>query len=120
MTGTRRQVLSYKIAGGWAKALERLRKSNNTVHRDEGVAALRAGRPLEAIDALRRHLAVRPHDGHSWVRLGNALKDTGRYDEAEAAYERGCKLKPRSSNACLLYTSPSPRDRQKSRMPSSA
>ena len=25
-----------------------------------------------------------------------------------------------SSNACLLYTSPSPRDRQKSRMPSSA
>ena len=24
------------------------------------------------------------------------------------------------SNACLLYTSPSPRDRQKSRMPSSA
>ena len=25
-----------------------------------------------------------------------------------------------SSSACLLYTSPSPRDRQKSRMPSSA
>ena len=25
-----------------------------------------------------------------------------------------------SSNSCLLYTSPSPRDRQKSRMPSSA
>ena len=25
-----------------------------------------------------------------------------------------------STNACLLYTSPSPRDRQKSRMPSSA
>ena len=28
--------------------------------------------------------------------------------------------KPASYNACLLYTSPSPRDRQKSRMPSSA
>ena len=27
---------------------------------------------------------------------------------------------PSYSNACLLYTSPSPRDRQKSRMPSSA
>ena len=27
---------------------------------------------------------------------------------------------PASDNACLLYTSPSPRDRQKSRMPSSA
>ena len=29
----------------------------------------------------------------------------------------GINLQP---NACLLYTSPSPRDRQKSRMPSSA
>src|SRR5665213_4049245 len=27
---------------------------------------------------------------------------------------------PRDSKTCLLYTSPSPRDRQKSRMPSSA
>ena len=27
---------------------------------------------------------------------------------------------PPSSDTCLLYTSPSPRDRQKSRMPSSA
>ena len=29
-------------------------------------------------------------------------------------------LKKRVSSYCLLYTSPSPRDRQKSRMPSSA
>ena len=29
-------------------------------------------------------------------------------------------LKKMSGTACLLYTSPSPRDRQKSRMPSSA
>ena len=27
---------------------------------------------------------------------------------------------PKNANVCLLYTSPSPRDRQKSRMPSSA
>ena len=32
----------------------------------------------------------------------------------------GSQLQPTSTNACLLYTSPSPRDRQKSRMPSSA
>ena len=33
-----------------------------------------------------------------------------------------CDLKPRHTllEVCLLYTSPSPRDRQKSRMPSSA
>ena len=29
-------------------------------------------------------------------------------------------IKKHKTNACLLYTSPSPRDRQKSRMPSSA
>ena len=29
-------------------------------------------------------------------------------------------LQPECDSACLLYTSPSPRDRQKSRMPSSA
>ena len=31
-----------------------------------------------------------------------------------------CKTAPNTPNTCLLYTSPSPRDRQKSRMPSSA
>ena len=30
------------------------------------------------------------------------------------------KSNPNTPNTCLLYTSPSPRDRQKSRMPSSA
>ena len=32
----------------------------------------------------------------------------------------GLKKRTESSYVCLLYTSPSPRDRQKSRMPSSA
>ena len=39
------------------------------------------------------------------------------------AYRRanpGSKLKTAVTGNCLLYTSPSPRDRQKSRMPSSA
>ena len=34
--------------------------------------------------------------------------------------ENGAVLKTRIQKDCLLYTSPSPRDRQKSRMPSSA
>ena len=37
------------------------------------------------------------------------------YNESKA-----CDLKVFNSKDCLLYTSPSPRDRQKSRMPSSA
>ena len=38
---------------------------------------------------------------------------------AAASYEAR-KFGVRSAMSCLLYTSPSPRDRQKSRMPSSA
>ena len=43
--------------------------------------------------------------------LTNAEASTG----LKAALEKGAR-----SAVCLLYTSPSPRDRQKSRMPSSA
>ena len=45
---------------------------------------------------------------------------------AKSAQQRGhnvkvvCPDQERSATGCLLYTSPSPRDRQKSRMPSSA
>ena len=35
-------------------------------------------------------------------------------------YEEICKRLKRKPNSCLLYTSPSPRDRTRSRMPSSA
>ena len=48
-------------------------------------------KPLEAVDALREVVRINPK-------------------RTEAYYIQGC----------LLYTSPSPRDRQKSRMPSSA
>ena len=39
-------------------------------------------------------------------------------DKAVSRWERGLGFP--DINTCLLYTSPSPRDRQKSRMPSSA
>ena len=52
--------------------------------------------------------------------LNDPLEDnkstTHIWDEAEAEFE----MPPGITNTCLLYTSPSPRDRQKSRMPSSA
>ena len=40
--------------------------------------------------------------------------------EAETTPEPQVSVQPAPPKACLLYTSPSPRDRQKSRMPSSA
>ena len=45
---------------------------------------------------------------------GGSVKDRAALAIIEDAEKKG-KLRP-----CLLYTSPSPRDRQKSRMPSSA
>ena len=35
-------------------------------------------------------------------------------------FVRPARVEPATDDICLLYTSPSPRDRQKSRMPSSA
>ena len=46
------------------------------------------------------------HKGAYWLIVDRLLADLG--------------LEQLSDNCCLLYTSPSPRDRQKSRMPSSA
>ena len=48
---------------------------------------------------------------------GRAAAEEETPDEADAEPAPAAKAKPK---ACLLYTSPSPRDRQKSRMPSSA
>ena len=42
------------------------------------------------------------------------------FDHIVRLYQSTPKWRKKAANTCLLYTSPSPRDRQKSRMPSSA
>ena len=60
-------------------------------------------------------LSLRKEDAqHDWYIVDASDKILGRLATKIADRIRG-KDKP-----CLLYTSPSPRDRQKSRMPSSA
>ena len=55
--------------------------------------------------------------GHAAPEYKFYIAEGGRkYHKIVMEYENG----QRSVHACLLYTSPSPRDRQKSRMPSSA
>ena len=56
-----------------------------------------AGKHEDAIEAFKKALHENPDYISAYLSLGNAY-----------------------GNTCLLYTSPSPRDRQKSRMPSSA
>ena len=46
--------------------------------------------------------------------------DSATLRENVVSLARNIGYTPKSRKACLLYTSPSPRDRQKSRMPSSA
>ena len=73
----------------------------------------------EALDEL---YAAKPEDFTALrTKLAAAAKKSG---DAEAARRISGSRKPTAAawvvNACLLYTSPSPRDVEESRMPSSA
>ena len=79
----------------------------------------------------REIIARRPDMSLAYEHLGFISWDAGRPDEAIATLRQAVvagaanamiesKLGMYLSETCLLYTSPSPRDRQKSRMPSSA
>ena len=48
------------------------------------------------------------------------IQPPGVDQEDKTIHEKMYKIATAKYNPCLLYTSPSPRDRQKSRMPSSA
>ena len=54
------------------------------------------------------------------LRIANNNSLIGTPYEVKSLKEFKFVLRARKGNTCLLYTSPSPRDRQKSRMPSSA
>ena len=47
-------------------------------------------------------------------------KKTGKHSKPQSAQKRRQNAKPAVPQTCLLYTSPSPRDVEESRMPSSA
>ena len=58
----------------------------------------------------------------NWVQMAVVISHDGSDKEKEMFENRGVNITPhiRKMNTCLLYTSPSPRDRTRSRMPSSA
>ena len=60
-------------------------------------------------------------DPEQHLELGNWYLQKGLIDDAITEYREVSRLLPPDhSKLCLLYTSPSPRDRTRSRMPSSA
>ena len=56
------------------------------LHVDLGVALGRAGRGQQAIDALRRAVALKPDLPQAWRELGDHLMAAGEQDAADAAY----------------------------------
>src|SRR5664280_2850541 len=79
------------------------------------------GRFEEALDCFEKALALDPHNAAVWTNKGVSLTKLGRNKEAMYCCDKALELDPRNAGAwfCLLYTSPSPRDRTRSRMPSS-
>ena len=70
--------------------------------------------PVEGV--VMTHTYTQPHYHQTQVLVDHSLAPpTKNIDPFPIGY-----MTPRKPNTCLLYTSPSPRDRQKSRMPSSA
>ena len=64
-------------------------------------------------------------DEHSYDDIINLPNPTSKNHPRMSLHDRAAQFAPFAAltghdAACLLYTSPSPRDRQKSRMPSSA
>jgi predicted Zn-dependent protease len=53
---------------------------------------LKLGKPEIAIGHLRRCVAHDPKYSAAWKRLGKALAETGRTDDAIAAYENGIQV----------------------------
>ena len=49
----------------------------------------KAARWEDAATALQRYLELADDEGNAWGRLGNALRQLGRDEEARAAYRRG-------------------------------
>lgn len=50
---------------------------------------LGSGRTEDGVRELRRYLESSEDEGNAWGRLGGALRDLGRDEEARRAYERG-------------------------------
>lgn len=89
------------VARGLSSARRKLRGSNSSPFREQGKAAAAQRNWPQAMAAYRRHLELRPHDGQTWLRLANVLKDSGRLEEAETVYRKACKLMPNSADAWL-------------------
>ena len=70
--------------------------------------------------AIIQNDSINFNDGNSIIYSEGADPNTATLTWSISAFKDSVDLMEGDHSICLLYTSPSPRDRQKSRMPSSA
>ena len=109
-----KRKLQRQLAGAETAVAEaELLEARLAIARDVAQAWIRRATAESSLDDLR---ALQPEVELQAV-AARAAVSAGRSSTAEAL---AAETVVAQLNACLLYTSPSPRDRQKSRMPSSA
>jgi tetratricopeptide (TPR) repeat protein len=101
------------VTGATAEAInreltvaERLRPNDPDVFSFRAVLAVRSGDSAKAVEFLRRSIALDPRNGGYVNRLGNALTNLGRYEEAEVVYRQAYELLGSSvpiTNLAWLY-----------------
>ena len=122
MEGPMEEVVAQNAVAEAAAEQQRGEELGTSSDRDEQGRHVRSDINLSELDAI----ALRPHieEGHSNALTSYATtsvdESPGKQSKASSivqAYWHKHRVKHRG---CLLYTSPSPRDRTRSRMPSSA
>jgi Flp pilus assembly protein TadD len=61
----------------------------------------RAGRWEDVAASLERYLVLATDEGNAYGRLGNALRQLGRDDEARGAYQRGIEVAMRHGHPTM-------------------
>ena len=111
LTGWRRtRVQELRAAIRSAARLDEVIKWGNVVYLGNG--------PVLMIRAEDERVLLGFWRGQRLREIESRLRPGGKYEMATLGLVEGTPLE--RATVCLLYTSPSPRDRQKSRMPSSA
>jgi Flp pilus assembly protein TadD len=59
------------------------------------------GRWEDVVQHLERYLELADDEGNAWGRLGAALRNVGRHDEARAAYRAGARASERHGHPTM-------------------
>jgi cytochrome c-type biogenesis protein CcmH/NrfG len=107
VSGSRDAMSSLAPSGMDGKTLARLQDYARSAENHAPAPKSAADKPLPDVNTMMERLAARlesaPEDIKGWRMLGWSYFNTGRYDEAAAAYAKAVKLDPNSSELKLAY-----------------